>query len=207
MCFYRSESVFQTLECVVAEERRLAVGQPELMAVLTHPVRLKLLEHLMAGGPATASQCARAVGDTPSNCSYHLRTLARHGVVAPDESADGRERPYRALVTGLSAEGLDDEPGSPRQVGAAALLAMSVQLDQQSVRDYLARRDQVPQQWRTVDTHATYVLRMTPGELAELAAGLDALIRPYIAATRSDAPEGAELVALGLHAFAKELGR
>jgi DNA-binding transcriptional ArsR family regulator len=191
----------------VVEERRLVVGEPELMAALAHPVRLRLLEYLMAAGPATASQCARAVGDTPSNCSYHLRTLARHGVVAPDGSADGRERPYRSLVTGFSTEGIDDEPGSPRRAGAAALLAVGVQLEQQSVRDYLARRDQVPSHWRAVETHGSYVLRMTPAELAELGARLDALIRPYIAATRTQAPDGAELVALGLHAYAEEAGR
>lgn len=191
----------------MVQERRITIREPELMAVLTHPVRLKLLEHLMAAGPATASQCARAVGDTPSNCSYHLRTLVRHGLVAPDESGDARERPYRALVTGLTTDGLDDPPGTARRSGAQALLALSVRLDQQAVRDYLARRDRTPKRWRAADAYHTYTLRMTPEELTDLAERLDALIRPYLAATRTDAPAGAALVALGLHAYHKEQGR
>ncbi len=185
----------------MAKERRVSLTEPQVMAALTHPVRLNLLNHLMAAGPATASQCARAVGDTPSNCSYHLRTLARHGLVAPGESTDARERPWRALVTGLSTEAVRDEPGTPSATAAAALIAVAVQVDHQAVRDYLGRRDKVPRRWRAVDTHATYTLRMNPDELAALGEKLDALIRPYISATREDSPADAELVHLGMHAF------
>jgi hypothetical protein len=190
----------------MAEEHRATISEPQAMAALTHPVRLDLLTHLMASGPATASQCARAVGDTPSNCSYHLRVLARFGLVGPDASTDARERPWRALVTGFSVEGYQDEPGSPRAQGAAALLALSVQRDQRLARDYLARRDTVPRRWRAADGYATYTLRMTPAELSALGDALDALIRPYLAATREDPPRGSTLVHLGLHGFPLEEG-
>jgi hypothetical protein len=185
----------------MAKEHRARIDEPQAMAALTHPVRLDLLTHLMASGPATASQCARAVGDTPSNCSYHLRVLARYGLVGPDESTDARERPWRALVTGFSVEGFQDEPDSPRARGAAALLALSVQRDQRLVRDYLARRDKVAKRWRVADGYANYTLRMTPDEMSALGEALDALIRPYLAATREDPPRGTDLVHLGLHAF------
>src|SRR5215471_13764512 len=117
-------------------ENRRVLDEPAVIRMLAHPLRLDLLNHLMAAGPATASQCARAVGDTPSNCSYHLRVLAKHGLVGPDESSDARERPWQALVTGFSVQGFQDEPGSPRSRGAAALLALSVPRDQRLVRDY-----------------------------------------------------------------------
>ncbi|HEY7225066.1 MAG TPA: helix-turn-helix domain-containing protein [Micromonosporaceae bacterium] len=185
----------------MARERRVTIDEPRAMAALTHPVRLDLLTYLMASGAATASQCARAVGDTPSNCSYHLRVLARLGLVGPEESTDGRERPWRALVTGFSVEGFQDEPDSPRARGAAALQAVAVQRDHQLVRDYLANRDRVPKRWRAADGYGTYTLRMTPAELNALGEALDALIRPYLAATREDPPHGSDLVHLGLHAF------
>ena len=40
-------------------------------------------------------------GLSPSACSYHLRLLAKHGFVEPDDSRDrdGRERVWRAAVT------------------------------------------------------------------------------------------------------------
>jgi DNA-binding transcriptional ArsR family regulator len=191
----------------MATERRATISEPEAMAALTHPVRLDLLTHLMASGPATASQCARAVGDTPSNCSYHLRVLAKHGLVGPEESGDARERPWKALVTGFSVEGARDEPGSARARGAEALLAVQVQRDQRLLRDYLARRDRVARRWRAADGYSTYTLRMTPAELSELGDALDALIRPYLAATREDPPRGTDLVHLGLHAFPLEQPR
>jgi DNA-binding transcriptional ArsR family regulator len=189
------------------KENRATISEPEALAALTHPVRLDLLTHLMAAGPATASQCARAVGDTPSNCSYHLRVLAKHGLVGAGESTDGRERPWRALVTGFSVDGVQDEPGTPTAKGAAALLALSVQRDQRLVRDYLARRDQVPRRWRQADGYSTYTLRLTPAELTALGEALDGLIRPYLAATREDPPRGADLVHCGLHAFPLEARR
>jgi DNA-binding transcriptional ArsR family regulator len=188
----------------MSREHRTTISEPEAMAALAHPVRLDLLNHLMADGPATASQCARAVGDTPSNCSYHLRVLAKHGLVGAGESTDGRERPWQAMITGFDVEGIDDEPGSPRAQSAAALAALSVQRDQRLVRDHLANRDRTPRRWRQAEGYGTYTLRMTPAELTALGERLDALIRPYIAATREDAPRGSDLVHLGLQAFALE---
>jgi DNA-binding transcriptional ArsR family regulator len=168
-------------------ENHPRITEPQALEALSHPLRLELMIHLMASGPATASACARAVGDSPSNCSYHLRVLAGVGLVEEDSSQDGRERPWRALITGF------ETAGGP--------LAVAVQRDQRLVREYLATRDNVPERWRDAEAFSTYMLRLTPAELRELQTALDALIRPYIAPLREDAPRGAELVHLGLHAF------
>ena len=191
----------------MADEAVARLTDPEAIAAMTHPVRLNLLDHLMAAGPATASQCARAVGDSPSNCSYHLRVLAKFGWVTAEASSDGRERPWRALITGISLDGLTDDPESPSGRTAATLLALTVQQDQLLVREAVARFGQLPPDWRRAAVQHTYTLRMTPEELSELAGQLDALIRPYLAATRGDPPAPAELVHLGMHAFPTELPR
>ncbi len=191
----------------MADEALARLTDPGAITALTHPVRLNLLDHLMAAGPATASQCARAVRDTPSNCSYHLRVLARYGWVTAEASSDGRERPWRALITGISLDGLADDPDSPSGRTAATLLALTVQQDQLQVRDALARFAKLPADWRQAAAQHTYTLRMTAGELSELAAQLDALIRPYLAGTRENSPATAELVHLGLHAFPTESPR
>jgi predicted transcriptional regulator len=179
-------------------EVRRNITEPEALAALAHPVRLELINYLMASGPATASVCARAVGDTPSNCSYHLRTLARAGLVDTVESDDGRERPWRALVTGYDTDLADpDQPLSPE---ASRLLAVSLQRDQQIVRDFMTRRHEVPAEWRAAYAYGTYTLRLSPDELVALGTQIDALIRPYLSATREDTPDGAGLVHVGLHA-------
>ena len=181
-------------------ERRPVLTDPEVLEALAHPVRLDLLTYLMANGPASASTCARAVGDTPSNCSYHLRTLARHGLVERVESADRRQRPWRATITGFTLEPHAD-PATPSGRGTAAVMAASLALEQRLLRDYLSHRDSVPAAWREVDLASSYTLRISPDELRVLGEQLDALIRPLIAAGRQSAPADAELVEVDLYAF------
>src|SRR5215470_19444515 len=112
----------------MAAEARKRITEPAVLEALAHPVRLDLINYLMSGGPATASTCARAVGDTPSNCSYHLRTLARFGLVGEVPSVDGRERPWRALVTGLITN--PDDPSEPLSPQAARAFAVALRRDQ-----------------------------------------------------------------------------
>ena len=180
-------------------EIRRRIAEPEALEALAHPLRLELITHLMASGPATASACARAVGDTPSNCSYHLRVLAQVGLVDEVVSADGRERPWRALITGFDT--VSEDSGAVMSPQEAQLLALSVQRDQRLLRDYLSRRDREPAQWRRADVNRAYTLRITPDELRALNRELDALIRPYIAAVRQPAPDGAALVHVGVQGF------
>lgn len=181
-------------------EVRPVLTDPDVLEALAHPVRLDLLTYLMSDGPATASTCARAVGDTPSNCSYHARILARHGLVEQVSSLDGRERPWRATITGFDLNP-DIDPDTAEGRGAAAMMAASLALEQRRLREYLSQRDRVGSEWRNADQWSEYTLRVTPAELSELGTKLDALIRPLIAATREDAPEGSELVSVGLHAY------
>jgi DNA-binding transcriptional ArsR family regulator len=180
-------------------ETRRRITEPAALEALAHPARLALIDHLMAAGPATASACARAVGDTPSNCSYHLRVLAKIGLVGAVASADGRERPWQTLVTGFDTGSEDpDVPMSPQE---SKLLAVSVQRDQQLLREYFARRDREPSEWRQADFYNAYTLRIAARELRELTGKLDALIRPYIAATRDTPPPDADLVHVAVDAF------
>jgi DNA-binding transcriptional ArsR family regulator len=181
-------------------ENRPVLTDPEVLEALAHPVRLDVLTHLMSSGPATASACARAVGDTPSNCSYHLRALARHGLVEPVSSSDGRQRPWRATITGFRVNA-DPDPGTPEERGTAGVLAASLALEQRRARDYLTHRNEATRAWREADQIAWYTLRLTPAELRRLAAQVDALIRPLIAANREEAPSTAELVDLSFYAF------
>jgi len=181
-------------------ERRPLLTDADVLEALAHPVRLDLLTYLMAAGPATASTCARAVRDTPSNCSYHLRTLARHGLVEPVHSDDRRQRPWRATITGFTIDPNVD-PDTPEGRSNAAVMSASLALEQGLLRDYVAHRDQVSDAWREADNASSYTVHVTPAELSELNARIDALVRPLIAAHRTDAPPSAELVHLNVFAF------
>ncbi|PZE27288.1 ArsR family transcriptional regulator [Curtobacterium sp. MCBD17_028] len=178
-------------------EHRPDISDPAVLDALAHPVRLDVLAYLMSAGPATASECARAVGDSPSNCSYHLRVLAAHGLVEPAHATDGRTRPWRATITGFTND--DTDPAD--RVGLDAMLAAALQLDHQLAREHLRTRDTLPEVWRSADVHAQYGLRITPDELADVVARIDAIVRPYIAPIRDVAPDDAAHVHLTLTAF------
>lgn len=187
------------------EPAQVFLDDPDALATLTHPMRIKLLNHLMTEGPATASQAARAVGDTPSNSSYHLRILAKFGWVAPEDSADGRERPWRALVTGFTVD-LGADPESPAGRNTLALTAMTVQQNQQEAREALERFRSLDPEWQRASSYGGYLLRVTPDELAELTQQIDALLRPYMAATRDERPAGSAVARFTFQAFPKKDG-
>ncbi len=55
------------------------VDEPEALQALAHPMRVRVLEALRTPGSAAAA--ARAVGQPRQNISYHLKELARVGLV------------------------------------------------------------------------------------------------------------------------------
>jgi DNA-binding transcriptional ArsR family regulator len=182
-------------------ERRRRVSDPRALRALAHPLRLALLDRLMSFGEQTAAQCAEAVGSTASNCSYHLRALARVGLVEPGSSDDRRERPWRATSTGLEF-GPSDPARSPAAAGAAlAVEELSLAREEEVTRHALRRhRDQSPE-WRSAEAYSRYALLITAAELSDLVAQIDGLIRPFIAMTRADVPEDADAASLRLMAF------
>jgi DNA-binding transcriptional ArsR family regulator len=186
---------------VPRDERRRRVTDPRELRALAHPLRLALLDHLMSFGEQTAARCAEAVGSTTSNCSYHLRALGRAGFVERADSADGRERPWRATSTGLWY-GPQDLALSPAAAGTANVLdELSLARAEELTRQARRRHDEQPAEWRAAEAYHDYGLNITAAELAELTAQIDRLVRPFITMTRQDAPEDAQVAELRLVAF------
>jgi DNA-binding transcriptional ArsR family regulator len=182
-------------------ERRTRVTDPKALRALAHPLRLALLDRLMSFGEQTAAQCAAAVGSTASNCSYHLRALARVGLVEPGESADGRERPWRSTSTGLEFGPAEPDDSRSSSAAARAVDELALARDEELTRRALARHDTQPTDWRAAEAHNSYALRITARELAQLVGEIDRLVRPYIGLTRDAAPDGADVAHLRLLAF------
>jgi hypothetical protein len=183
----------------VADEQRRHVTDPKVLGVLAHPVRLALLNHLVAFGSRTASQCAEAVGATPSACSYHLRQLARFDLVEPVSGDDGRERPWRASAPGYSFQA---EPGDAAGMALERNLA-AIQLDQDAelARDFLLRVDQLEPRWQQASDYSRFALLLSVSELTELMGTLTELVRPYRSMVRTDPPPDAKRVHLDWRAF------
>ena len=171
----------------------------EALAALAVPVRLALLNHLLAAGPQTASQCAPVVGETASNCSWHLRALAKVGLVepAPQPDGDGRARPWQAAAVGFEFAGA----GPAADIARSALAGISAQHADDQYQRYLARRELLPEEWTRVSGSSGYALDLTPAELDALIDRVEALVRPYVRTIRTDAPADSEIVQLTLRAF------
>ncbi|WP_415645783.1 helix-turn-helix domain-containing protein, partial [Stackebrandtia soli] len=63
------------------------LSDPELLRALAHPARMAILDHLGEVDDLTATEGAELIGLSPSAMSYHLRTLAKVGLL---EEAPGR---------------------------------------------------------------------------------------------------------------------
>jgi predicted transcriptional regulator len=84
------------------EARRLNLTDPKAIRALAHPVRWALLEALGQAGTLTATQASEMLGESPANCAFHLRTLAKYGFVEEAGGGRGRERPWRQTYDGMS---------------------------------------------------------------------------------------------------------
>jgi DNA-binding transcriptional ArsR family regulator len=141
------------------------------MRALAHPTRLALLDHLHSVEQATATECAAAVGDSPSSCSYHLRALAKWGFVEEGQGGAGRERPWRAAAARIEfgGDGLE----------ATVLRDELVGRQQQRLRDALRREHELPPRWRRATQTSSATLELTPLELEELGERFEQLLDAF----------------------------
>ncbi|MGW4402821.1 winged helix-turn-helix domain-containing protein [Nonomuraea sp. NPDC004702] len=78
-------------------EEQYRISDPQVLKVVAHPLRVRLLGLLRSDGPATASELGRKVGESSGSTSYHLRELFKYGFIEEDpDRRDGRERRWRA---------------------------------------------------------------------------------------------------------------
>jgi len=181
----------------------VVIRDPRALRALAHPVRLSMLERLQGEGSATATEIAEVVGISPSAASYHLRSLARFGLVEDAGGGIGRNRPWRAVGTGFTFEPAQQlQPAA--QAAAQLLGAELIVRGEQEALDYVAAESSFSPEWRAASHIANAVLRLTAGEAVELVARIDAVVAPYLRSTRADASPDARAARLLLRLFPRE---
>jgi hypothetical protein len=143
------------------------------------------------------------LGESPSNCSWHLRKLAEHGFVREARGGTGRNRPWRAVSQGLDWGEPDGEGGNPSAgIAADALSDLLVEREVQRLRAARASRDSEPSAWQDVTGLLSSMAWLTAEEATTLREELTAVMAPYLerSAQRSaqpdDRPADARLVAM-----------
>jgi len=89
---------------------QLNLTDAKAIRALAHPVRWALLEALGQAGTLTATQASEMLGESPANCAFHLRTLAKYGFVEEAGGGRGRERPWRQSYDSMSWRTRQDDP-------------------------------------------------------------------------------------------------
>ena len=73
------------------------MSDPRILRAIAHPTRGRILDELGASGPMRAADIGEALGIPPNQASFHLRQLAKYGVIqpAPEAARDKRDRVWK----------------------------------------------------------------------------------------------------------------
>jgi DNA-binding transcriptional ArsR family regulator len=189
----------------MAESGGMRIGDPRVMRALAHPARIEIVEHLNDTGAAvTATEAAAIVGLSPSATSYHLRELAKYGLIEQAPSrGDGRERVWQSTTTGLRIDADLDEPGA--RAATQALVDMYLVRDQERLREWIARQPDEAPEWRDAGTIMGQRLLITAEELQEINGKVRDLLEPYRMRERQEtAPEGSRRVAVNYTSYPED---
>jgi predicted ArsR family transcriptional regulator len=176
--------------------RQLQLTDPRALRAVAHPVRLQLVGLLRREGPLTATQAAERLHESPASCSFHLRQLARHGLVEEAGGGRGRERPWRATAMFTSWPNVADTP----ELAAATELLSTVIAERhfEQLFRWLEARAEEPREWQERELFSDVAIYLTADELGQLALELQALVEPYLERTLNAKlrPAAARLVML-----------
>jgi DNA-binding transcriptional ArsR family regulator len=151
---------------------------PKALRALAHPIRMSLVGMLRVHGPLTATKAAELLGESSASCSFHLRQLAKYGLVEEAGGGQGRERPWRQTSMFTGWPEVTDDP----EVAAAAGLLTSVVAENyfdQTMR-WIDARSGEPEEWQRAAHFGDSCLYVTAAELAELGDQVRALVDQYL---------------------------
>lgn len=163
---------------------RVELTDPRALRAYAHPIRMALLGLLRREGPCTATEAAVEIGESVASCSFHLRQLARYGLVEEVTGVRGRAKPWRATARYTSWRSDSEDP----ELAAAATTLERAILDRyhRAASAWLDRRAHESGPWRQAGQSSDYLAHLTAAEAGQLSERLAALVEEY--APRNDDP-------------------
>jgi predicted transcriptional regulator len=162
-----------------ADRPHLEVSDPKMMRALAHPLRVALIEAISQADTQTltATEASELLGESPANCAFHLRTLAKYGFLEEAGGGRGRERPWRLRFRGIELVPPWQDPESRLAAEAAA----SVWLDRwlARARDRLMRVLGHPPAWQDAALASQKGLYLTAQEAKDLGKAMHRLLEPF----------------------------
>lgn len=151
---------------------------PRALRAMAHPTRLSLIGVLRREGALTATQAAELIGESPASCSFHLRQLAKYGLVEEAGGGKGRERPWRATAQFTSWPDVAEGP----EAAAASRLLSSVIAERyfDFLMRWLEAKPGEPEEWQHAAQFGDTMLYVTPDELVALAEQTQAMMDRFL---------------------------
>ncbi len=176
--------------------RTIQLTDPRALRAIAHPTRLALVGLLRREGPLTATQAGDLIGESAASCSFHLRQLAKYGLVEEAGGGRGRERPWKA--TALFTEWPEMGAGAESDAASELLSSVVAEYFFEGVMGWLGRRRDEPAEWREAAPFGDSIVYLTAEELADLGERMGELTEPYLErlTDRDKRPDGARAVSV-----------
>jgi len=154
------------------------LNDPRALRAYAHPVRMSLIGLLRTEGPLTATRAGELLGESSGTCSFHLRQLAKYGLVEEAAGGTGREKPWRATAQLTDVPTATDDP----ELAAAAgqLRSMLAERYFAGLKSWLDSGPEEPAQWQEAAQFGDRILYVTAEELTGLTARIDELLDGYL---------------------------
>ncbi|GAA4969063.1 DNA-binding transcriptional ArsR family regulator [Nonomuraea thailandensis] len=188
-------------------EQSHRVKDLDTLKALGHPLRIKLYRALYVAGTATASQLADQVDEAVSLVSYHLRKLAKHGIIEEVEggSGDARQRWWRPVMTSISTTDEDFRDAPERNAVHTAVSRVYARQRGELYEGYLDMKAAWSDDWRNSAFSSESLMPLKAEELRSLRDEIIELVQGYRlraeAARDAGDTEGRENVAVQTYGF------
>jgi len=184
------------------ERQELQVIEGSALRALAHPLRVRIYDIVSQYGPQTASSLAHMTGESTGATSYHLRALAKHGLI---KEAEGRgnarerwwERP-RGSVTFGSPEGLKTPAG---RAATQVVMTEFFTRRHQQLMEYIADGIAHPEREDTGAAITTATAHLSEEQMGELVGRMQAVIDEYVEKYRDQEGDDVRVVTIRADVF------
>jgi Helix-turn-helix domain len=146
------------------------------MRALAHPLRMAILELFNFRETMTATQASEALGESPANCAFHLRTLAKYGFVREAGGGKGRERPWTLVIRRMMVTTEQPDPQAALAAGELSRLYLERWIER--ARRLYGSRDVVPG-WEQASGWSGSHVFLTPAETQSLREQMRKILTRY----------------------------
>ncbi|MGH3261008.1 MAG: helix-turn-helix domain-containing protein [Trebonia sp.] len=146
------------------------------MRAVAHPVRMALIELFAFHETLTATRASELLGESPANCAFHLRTLAKYGFVQEAGGGKGRQRPWALANRHLTVT--DDLPDPQAALAANELVRLWLERWIERARRTYSAPNGLPG-WEEASGWSQHHVFLTPEETTALSREINRLFDRY----------------------------